>query len=80
MNKGLVNKGFMELRKRAKITQREVSVALDVRQGTVSDWERGKHLPRLTPAETLKLINLLGCTLEELAEAFSEGGDSHVDA
>ena len=80
MEQGLVNKSFMELRKRAKITQREVSVALDVRQGTVSDWERGKHLPRLTPSETLKLVSLLGCSLEELAEAFPQGGDNHVDA
>lgn len=39
---------------------------------SVSAWINGKSVPRLSPAETLVIIEILGCTLTELAIAFSE--------
>ena len=60
----------MKLRDRAGLTQRQVSVALDKRQGTISDWERGVTSPRLTLKEVRELTQLYNCTLDELIEAF----------
>ena len=79
MEEELVNANFMDLLKRAGKRQRDVARLLDVRESTVSDWARSKHMPKLSPGQTLKLIHFLGCSLDELAEAFPEGGD-HVDA
>ena len=39
----------------------------------VNAWVRGRTIPRLSPAETLVLIEVLGCTLTELAFAFQDG-------
>ena len=60
----------MELRERAGLTQRQVAVALDVREATVSGWERGKSSLKLSPSRMKQLLNLYGCTLDELIEAF----------
>ncbi|MGB6301549.1 MAG: helix-turn-helix transcriptional regulator [Rivularia sp. (in: cyanobacteria)] len=60
----------MKLRERVGLTQRQVSVALDKRQGTISDWERGITSPRLTLKEVKELMHLYDCTLDELVEAF----------
>lgn len=38
---------------------------------TVGNWIGGRGLPHLSPSQTLKLLQLLGCTLEELALAFN---------
>ena len=72
-----LSKSFMELRKKAGVTQRQIANALDVRQGTVSDWETGKHMPRLSPSEMLVLTEMLKCSLTELAQAFQ--GEVHVN-
>ena len=60
----------MKLRERVGLTQRQVSVALDKRQSTISDWERGITSPRLTLKEVQELMQLYNCTLDELVEAF----------
>lgn len=60
---------FASLRKRAGLTQRELSIALDVTTTTVSSWESGRHEPRLTPTQTKQLLQILECTLDELVEA-----------
>lgn len=60
----------MKLRERVGLTQRQVSVALDKRQGTISDWERGVTSPRLTLKEVKELLLLYDCTLDDLIEAF----------
>lgn len=57
------------LRQRSGLTQVQLAELLGVRQATVSDWERGKAEPNLSPAQTLKLCQLLNCTLDELVEA-----------
>lgn len=40
-----------------------------VTKQSVSDWERGATKPRFTPEETLAFCQVVGCTLDELAEA-----------
>ncbi|MDX2215480.1 MAG: helix-turn-helix transcriptional regulator [Oculatellaceae cyanobacterium bins.114] len=60
------------LRERVGLTQQQVAIALGKRVGTVSEWERRLYAPRLTFRETLKLMEIYQCTLEDLAEAFDE--------
>jgi transcriptional regulator with XRE-family HTH domain len=57
----------MNLRERAGLTQRQLAIGLGVTDQTVSNWETGRRTPTLTPQQTLKLCQILGCTLEELA-------------
>ena len=69
------------LRNRIGLTQEEMANLLDQRfqrigslrgklhRNSIASWEAGKHLPRLTPPETLELCDLLGCTLLELTHA-----------
>jgi transcriptional regulator with XRE-family HTH domain len=60
----------MKLRERVKLTQRQIAQALDVRQGTVSDWERGISVPRLSPSKLKKMMEIYDCSVDELIEAF----------
>ena len=57
-----------KLRERANLTQMKLAVALGVSITTVSDWENGKKEPRLKHVRLL--IEILGCSFEELCEAF----------
>lgn len=38
----------------------------------VNAWVNGREIPKLSPAEALVVIEILGCTLTELALAFSK--------
>jgi len=60
----------VDLRKRAKLTQRKLAEALDVRQGTISDWERGLAIPHLRPSQLKRLMEVLQCSLDDLIEAY----------
>lgn len=45
-------------REKNKINQRDFAAKLDVRQATLCDWEKGKHLPRVDKAlQIQKLTN-----------------------
>ena len=57
------------LRKRAGLTQRQIAEAMGVTIKSVSAWERGVVEPRLTFAETQKLMELLGCSFQDLVAA-----------
>lgn len=57
------------LRKRANLTQRQVANLLDVTVTTVSAWERGTQVPRLTFAQTEKLLEALACSIQDLVAA-----------
>ena len=59
-----------KLRERANLTQMKLAVALDVSITTISEWENGKTEPRLKHVRLL--IKVLGCTFEELCEAFDQ--------
>jgi len=61
----------MSLRKRIPgLTQRKVATALDVRESTVSEWERGITKPHLLPSQLKKMMEVYQCPLDELIEAF----------
>lgn len=61
----------MTLRKRVKgLTQRKVAQALDIREATVSEWERGISTPRLPLSKVRVMMAIYECTLDELIEAF----------
>jgi len=59
-----------ELRERVGLTQRQVAVAMNKRESTISDWERGISKPRLSFTETLRLARLYQCSVETLAIVF----------
>ncbi|MFE4108552.1 helix-turn-helix domain-containing protein [Almyronema epifaneia] len=67
----------MKLRERAGLTQRQVADALGKTVGTISSWERMVKRPRLSFAETKKMMALLGCTLDELVEAYEASETGH---
>lgn len=55
-------------REAKKLTQRQISIALDVTTITVQNWEHNRHVPKLTFSQTKKLCELLGVTLDDLAD------------
>jgi DNA-binding XRE family transcriptional regulator len=59
-----------KLRERANLTQMKLAVALGVSLTAVSDWENGKSEPRLKHFRLL--MEVLGCSFEELCEAFDQ--------
>ncbi len=60
------------LRTRLKKSQSQIGSAASVSDQAVSDWERGKSKPRLTPYRMWRLCQELNCSLEELALHFPE--------
>ena len=60
---------FANLRKRAGLTQRQLADAMGVTVKSVSAWERGVVDPRLTFAETQQLMEILGCSFQDLVAA-----------
>lgn len=58
-----------KLRQRAGFTQRQLANELGITIKTISVWERGVVEPRLTFAETERLMEVLQCSFEELVEA-----------
>ena len=53
-----------KLRRKAKITQEQLASALDVTQGTISQWEKGLTFPRSNKLK--ELARLLDCSIEAL--------------
>ncbi len=56
------------LRKRVKLTQRQVSDLLGVRESTISEWERGISSPHLLLVP--KIMQIYDCTADEVIHAF----------
>jgi DNA-binding XRE family transcriptional regulator len=59
-----------KLRERVNLTQMKLAVAIGVSLTTVSEWENGKSEPRLKYVR--RLVEVLGCSFEELCEAFDQ--------
>ncbi|MEZ2283175.1 helix-turn-helix domain-containing protein [Microcoleus sp.] len=59
----------VELRKKLGLTQREAAKKLGIRESTLSNWETGK-VPHVPPSVIKKMMELYGCTLDELIEIF----------
>lgn len=60
----------MRLRQRVGLTQQQVAFVLGVRQGTISDWERGVSTPNLPPSKIKLMLEVYKCSLDDLIEAF----------
>ena len=60
---------LMDLRTRAALTRREVAIALGITEKTIYVWETSQKPPKMTVTQVKQLIELLSCTLEELAAA-----------
>lgn len=58
---------LVELREAAGLRQVDVAKKMDVDQATVSNWERGAHVPLRKYCK--KLARLYGVTMDELLEA-----------
>ena len=65
-------KTLKELRRQAGLTQYELSQILDVREKTVSEWERGVTEPHIPPKKVLLLCDTLDCSLDELVIAIEQ--------
>ncbi len=57
-------------RRKKGIRQDDLAKAIGVSPQTISAWQTGRNIPRLNPRQTKILCEELGCTLDELAEAF----------
>ena len=52
------------MRKRKRMTQTELAIAVGVTQPSISDYESGKKRPTIDTAK--KLADALGCTVDDL--------------
>lgn len=53
-----------EMRKKAKITQKEFAARIGAGQGTVSMWETNQSVPRVGMLP--KIAQALGCSIQDL--------------
>jgi transcriptional regulator with XRE-family HTH domain len=77
MKKNLI---FMNLLRRKDLTQEQFAELVEfawrgisgrpLSRQAVSAWVNGRSIPKLSPAETLVVLEILGCTLTEFALAF----------
>lgn len=62
----MVKRTLKVLRAKAGLTQKALAEALNISQGAVTNWERGKTLP--SSDKLPKLTKVLNCTLDDLYE------------
>jgi len=67
-----------QLRKRAGLTQRQVSAATEIPLSTLYDYERGTHAP--APARLGVLLKVYGATAGQQLDAFTYYIDSDSDS
>ena len=60
---------LMELRNRAGLTRRQMAAELGVTEKTIYVWETGPNTPRLTVAQTRRLLEVLNCSIADLEQA-----------
>ncbi len=68
MGMASVGEKIKQRRESLKVTQRQVANELGVTVTTVQNWEAGRHIPKLYPAQMKALCDLLNFTLEDLVE------------
>lgn len=61
---------LMKVRLRARMTQKQLADLLGVTISTVSNWERGVQVPRLTFVQTKRLLDASGLSIDDLVVAF----------
>lgn len=62
---------LMAVREKAKMTQKQWAELLGVTISTVSNWERGVQVPRLTFWQVRQIMAVSGCSIDELVDAFN---------
>lgn len=62
---------LMSVRLKAQMTQKQWADLLGVTISTVSNWERGVQIPRLTFAQTKRVMDASGLSIDELVAAFN---------
>ena len=72
------NNKLKEIRLKAGKTQRHLGEVLGLRGQTISDWECGVSVPRLSLSQAARLCDELNCSIHELAAAF-DTPDEAVD-
>jgi putative transcriptional regulator len=60
------SKKIISLRKEKGLTQKDIAIALNRKQSTISMWETGVNIPLIT--EVVKLAEYLQVTPQELTE------------
>jgi putative transcriptional regulator len=63
-----------ELRIRSGKRPEEIAVELGVAISTIRNWEQLKNAPRMTPKGLRLLMEVYGCTFDELIEAEAAAG------
>ena len=66
---------LMRLRVQRFLTQKQLAEALGVTEATVSNWEAGRSVPKLTPIQYKKLLEILQITSAELPDQFGYSND-----
>jgi transcriptional regulator with XRE-family HTH domain len=61
---------LMRVRSLAGMTQRQFADLLGVTISTVSNWERGVQVPRLTFLQTKRVMDASGLSIDQLVESF----------
>lgn len=61
---------LMRLRVQRFLTQKQLAEALGVTETTIRNWEAGRSIPKLTPAQYKKLLEVLQISAEELPDQF----------
>lgn len=59
---------FMKFRESLGLTQKQIADAVGVTDQTVSNWERGVYVPKLTLRQTSRLCKVLSLSIDELAD------------
>jgi DNA-binding XRE family transcriptional regulator len=63
---------FVELRKRAGVTQQHIATAVKVSKTSVRNWEKGREEPRLFIWQVKALCESLKCSLDDLPDHFKD--------
>ena len=64
------------LRVKRIMTQKQLGKALGVTEMTVSNWESGRSVQKLTPVQYKKLLEILQITSAELPDQFGFPSDA----
>jgi DNA-binding XRE family transcriptional regulator len=62
---------FMNRRKELGLTQRQIAEAVGVTVQTVSNWETGLYIPKLTLEQADRLCQILQSDIKEVKKMFA---------